>query len=131
MMTGLRLVKYMPTAIPQQRRDPPITIAPVFAGQLHDLPRQRVVICSAKQIVVLCPSPLPQQPVGSLDCPRSISMAKIVKAEWRLDSAFPLRHLMCRLEFGHWPRPVVPVANPSWKEILTFCRRNSPIKNWK
>ena len=64
MMTGLRIVKYMPTSIPQPRRDPPIAVAPVFAGQLHDLPRQRVFICSVKHLVALCPSSLPQQPAG-------------------------------------------------------------------
>src|SRR5258708_519670 len=56
-------------------------------------------------------------------------MPKIVEPEWRLNTALPQRPLMRRLEFGHWPRPVVPAANPSWKEILALCPRNPPIEN--
>src|SRR5271168_5423865 len=58
------ILAYMPTAIPQQSGDPPIAVAPVFAGQRHDLSCQRIFVGSVEHFVALCPSPLPQQPVG-------------------------------------------------------------------
>ena len=58
------ILAYMPTAIPQQSGDPPIAVAPVFAGQRHDLSCQRIFVRSVEHFVALCPSPLPQQPAG-------------------------------------------------------------------
>jgi hypothetical protein len=58
------ILAYMPTTIPQQRRDPPVAVAPVFAGQRHDLARQRIFVRSVDYLVALSSSPLPQQPAG-------------------------------------------------------------------
>jgi hypothetical protein len=58
------ILAYRPTAIPQQRGDPPVTITPVLAGQRHDLSCQRIFVGSVEHFVALCPSPLPQQPAG-------------------------------------------------------------------
>jgi len=55
---------HMPASIPQHRCDPPVAIASVFAGQVHDLSRQRVFIRSVDPFIALCSSPLPQQPTG-------------------------------------------------------------------
>ncbi len=55
---------YMPTSILQHRCDPPVAVAPVFAGQRHDLSCQRIFVRSVDPLVALCPSPLPQQPAG-------------------------------------------------------------------
>src|SRR5882762_2450226 len=66
---------------------------------------------------------------AGFDGPRSVDMPKIVEPERRLDSAFPQRPLMCRLEFRHRSRPVVPIPNPPRKEILALCLRNPPIEN--
>jgi hypothetical protein len=48
-------------------------------------------------------------------------MPKIVEAERRLHSTFPQRSLMRWFEFRHRPRPVVPIPDPSWKEVLALC----------
>ena len=58
------ILPYMPAAIRQQSGDPPIAVAPVCAGQRHDLSRRRIFIASINHLVALCPSPLPQQPAG-------------------------------------------------------------------
>src|ERR1700735_647235 len=58
------ILAYIPTAIPQQSGDPPIAVAPVFAGQRHDLSCQRIFVGSVEHFVASCPSPLPQQPAG-------------------------------------------------------------------
>jgi hypothetical protein len=58
------ILAYMPAAIPQQRGDPPVAVAPVFAGECHDLSRQSIFVGSIKHRVALCSSPLPQQPAG-------------------------------------------------------------------
>ena len=58
------ILAHMPTAIPQQSGDPPVALAPVLAGQRHDLARQRIFVRSVHSLVALCPSPLPQQPAG-------------------------------------------------------------------
>src|SRR5258708_18260171 len=50
----------------------------------------------------------------------AISVAKIVKAEWRLNSAFPQRPEMSRLKLRHRSRPVVSISDPTRKQILAF-----------
>src|SRR5271168_3250288 len=58
------ILAHMPAPIPQQSGDPPVAVPSVFAGQRHDVSRQRIFVRSVDYLVALCPSPLPQQPAG-------------------------------------------------------------------
>ena len=51
-----------PSPLAQHRRDPPIAVASILAGQLQDGSRQPIFVVALDRDVSLRPSPLPQQP---------------------------------------------------------------------
>src|SRR5271168_258676 len=58
------ILAYLPASTLQQRRNSPVSVAPVFTGQCHDRFRQRIFVDPRDRGIALCPSPLPQQPAG-------------------------------------------------------------------
>src|SRR5258708_26226136 len=67
----------------------------------------------------------------------AISVAKIEKPDWRLNSAFPQRPEISRLKLLHRSRPVESISSPTRKQILAFRvekpaveHRKSPRGDW-
>ncbi len=46
----------------KQRRDPPVTVAAILAGQRDDVSRQRIFVRSLHRQIALRSAPLPQHP---------------------------------------------------------------------